>query len=402
MARRLDNWIGGFLDYTAGIESPYRFRLWAGISTVSAALGRRISVPIKGQMQHANLYIILVGPVGTGKTNAIKHGRPLVEKLKVVHLTPERLTRQAFYDEIEESQETKLSLDNSDAIRAAAFSGMVDEMNVFLHRGDFEFMDELTALYDNPPKFKYKTRTSGKSEADNVCFNFIAGTTPRGIRETFTDVVFERGLPSRCLLIWADDQPNVDPFKYAGRAEKFEPDLYHDLEAISRLQGEYMWEDAAIDYIRKWHNKELKPKPQDPRFEGYNTRRLAHFTKLSLVLAASRHDDPIIYLEDIVAAKKLLEEAEVVMPHCISSAGRNTLYDSMKIAVRVIAAEGRRNGGKPVEDYKIREVINRDVPVHMMRPLFQELINNRWVIPVGEKEPYKYIANKETRDSWSK
>ena len=263
-------------------------------------------------------------------------------------------------------------------------------------------MDELTDLYDNPPTFKYRAKIATNAQAENVCFNFIAGCTPKAVRDTFTDAIFEMGFPSRFIMVWADESPQVHPFASVRHVAELERSLEHDLEIISQMHGEYTWEQRAWDMVDTWWRRNLEPKPKDARLVGYNTRRLIHFCKLSTIIAASRHDDRVIYLEDAAAAKDLLEEAEAVMPFCISGTGKNPFYDSMKLAVRVIAAEARANGGNPVPDRKVRRVLNREVPPNVMPQLLREMRASSWVLVVGEQDPFSYLPNYEEKDQWSK
>lgn len=57
-----------WLDYTSELPSPLLWRRWVGIFILAASMERRIWIrTVMGEL-YPNLYIMLVGPPGVGKT----------------------------------------------------------------------------------------------------------------------------------------------------------------------------------------------------------------------------------------------------------------------------------------------------------------------------------------------
>src|SRR6187399_2851098 len=74
--RKLPDWIDSFLDITSDAPSPARFRLWAGITAISAAAEKRIWTRTGKSWQtefdvFPSLYTLLVSPPAIGKGQAI-------------------------------------------------------------------------------------------------------------------------------------------------------------------------------------------------------------------------------------------------------------------------------------------------------------------------------------------
>ena len=396
MSRKLPNLIGAFLEWTDGLPSPKIFRLWAGIAAVSAALQRRVFTQIVGKKQYGNLYILMVSPPGIGKTVAITAAREIVLRVQTIVLSPERITRRAFYQHLQDANQIMGSgMHGEDMDVHHSLSAFIDEFGVFVRRNDYDFMVELTALYDNPHWFEYQTHTAGENKAANCCFGFISGTTLRGVRDTFTNEILDQGFPARIILLFSNEiiKPplfQTDERKSLEQMSMFDA-LVHDLEAVSHLTFEYTWTSDAQAYLEEWAAKDLRPYPLDPRFEHYNIRRLAHVTKLTMIMAASRRDDSVLQLEDVVTAREVLLEAEQVMPNAISAMGANPFYMQMRVAATVVKKEFHDRGDRAVPQHIVTRILSREVPPQYMTAVLEAIVQNKWVYRQGEAGKYTYL-----------
>src|SRR3974377_55752 len=86
------DWIENFFNLTECIPSPPIFRLWCGIATVAGALERRVWVVSAGKRVFPNLYTLLVGHPGTGKTQAIEHVSYLWYSCRALFISPQHVT----------------------------------------------------------------------------------------------------------------------------------------------------------------------------------------------------------------------------------------------------------------------------------------------------------------------
>ena len=71
------SWLDSFMEYCDGMESPKEWLLWSGISTLSATIKRNCYIWYRGIKFFPNQYVILVGPPGIGKGEAIARGYDL-------------------------------------------------------------------------------------------------------------------------------------------------------------------------------------------------------------------------------------------------------------------------------------------------------------------------------------
>ena len=62
MARKLNDWIDSYLEYTKNSEPPDLYKEWVAVSVVASILQRKCSLPWGDITFYPNMYIILVGP----------------------------------------------------------------------------------------------------------------------------------------------------------------------------------------------------------------------------------------------------------------------------------------------------------------------------------------------------
>ena len=80
-ARNFPCWLTAFMEYTNDTPSTPIFRLWSGISALAGAIERRAFLIISGKRAYPNLYVLLVGHPGSGKSMAIGETEELWREL---------------------------------------------------------------------------------------------------------------------------------------------------------------------------------------------------------------------------------------------------------------------------------------------------------------------------------
>lgn len=386
MTRKLDDWLASWLEYSSAWESPERLRLWSGISAISAALQRKVFTVTKNQRCYANMYILLIGPPGVGKGNAMKYLSIWLREY--INMAPDGLTRRAFFTAIEESRSENPAFEaGQDATTSVlgchhSLTAFVEELGVFLHPGDLDFFSFLCHAFDSPAIFHYKTQTTGENYIENMYFSMLAATTPKALRDIFSESAMETGVAARMVMAFSDEKIRVSLFSTPTNREDLEKDLKYDLERISRINGEYQFDTEAASALQEWCDADLSPVPKDPRFAYYNSRRYVQIIKLCLCIAAARRDDPIILAQDLYSAKSFLLEAERVMPKAIETLGANPYLGQQQLALKFIDVTWERTK-KGVPEYALRRYLAHELDPRYASAVVAELANARWVTAQG-------------------
>jgi hypothetical protein len=397
--RKLKSWIGGFLELTSELRTTPEFRLWSAISAVAAGLERRVFTEIMGRPAYPNMYIVLIGKPGSGKTTAIMEARGIVRRFNPIILTPPRITNSAFITLLSKEGLTRRPLTVSGApYFHHSVTGMIDEMSVFLREGDREFQDDLADLFDNPEVWENRTQIRQREPVTNAWFNLICGTTPSKFPKIVTPESFDQGFASRLILVYSDN--TLDAPLWGGknqaesddkrtRREALQSDLVHDFEQIGQAQGEFIWSKEARAFFEDWYSRGLTPYPMDSRLEDYCSRRVLHVAKLAMIVCASERDEMIITLDDIKAAKKILLDVESRMHKAIEDIGSNPILQATQKTVKFISRqyELRRT---PVPEYEIRQILIKEVPTHLVAQVLDGIANAKMVSSIGDPPNRKF------------
>lgn len=360
---------------------------------------------MEGQYQRANLYVLLIGPPATGKSNALKvaHG-DLLTAVKALHLAPTDVTREAFYDVLEGSVSSYN--ENGEMQVQSSIVAFLDEWAVFVRKNDEPFTTFLADIYDNPNHRDYWTKARGNQGIEFPNFTMAGGVTMKQLRERFTDQALEGGFPSRIIMVYSDTKIDVpmglrrvgdnseDAAIRLNREKQSElcKELVHDLEAIMVMEGEYRWTDEAAGIAEMWKEAGMPPVPPDPRLTYYCERRMAHFTKLCMVLSAGRRDDLIITGKESEDAKQVLIDVERWMPHAMSALGANEYYNQLQFGRDVVIAyckmKGKTESGVqvPCPEWFLRQELAQEVPIYQVNVLLENLVKMRW-IDIASRDP---------------
>lgn len=299
------------MTYTDNLESASIWRKWCAISTISATLERKVWVTTSSPL-YPNLYVILVGDAGLGKTRPIMLAKSIYRELPEPHLAPTSVTMASLVDAMLEAERNIVRLPHG-VLKYNSLYIMSDELSAFMHEYAGDLIAGLTTFYDGVPYSQ--TRRVGKINIniDAPQLHILCGSTPSNLTgKIIPENAWEQGFMSRVILIYSEDRPIIDVFN-ALKKEKPD-DLIHDLRVINALHGEFGWDKEFATYMHAWKKEGLEPKPTHPRLTTYNSRRFAHAIKLSMVANVDRGGDLILTKADFFKAMEWLHEAENLMP----------------------------------------------------------------------------------------
>jgi hypothetical protein len=355
--RRLGSWIESFVDQTANLHNPAIFRKWTGIATIAAVLEQKVWLRTSRPM-YPNLYVMLVGHPGVGKTRAIREGRHYVKELPEFHLAPISMTFASLVDSLVKSKRV-LIRPGEDPLEYNSMFICVDELGAFIHKYDNEMIDGLSAFYD-PDPYQQVRRTSDihiKINAPQI--NILCGSTPQNLTDLMPEKAWGQGFTSRLLMIFSDERIIGDDF--APSAETFSEDLAHDLSIINSLVGQFEVTEAYRSAVNNWRELGELPVPNHPKLIHYVTRRRAHLYKLSMVAAIDRSNALILTREDFNIAMGWLLEAESTMIEIFKAGATNADAQAMDEILHFIKINDRGHG---ISEQKITRFASERIPLH--------------------------------------
>lgn len=337
-----EDFVEAFMQYNYMSESPRLFLKWVALSTIAAAVERKV-YQIWDKKIYTNMYVVLVGPAGTRKGSAMWPGIKLVRTCGFKTMS-QTIIKEAFIQAIEE----KFSL-LSDSVEESHSSTTIfsEELGVFLGTKNDEFYLLLTDLYDCPDEWEYRTKHQGTNSLRGVWVNLLGAITPKSLTMILNNENMGIGLTSRMMFVYADRKHQLValPYKTEANAEMFKI-LVNDLEAISLLSGEISTSKSFEDAYVPWYESGKVPFA-DEAFEGYNERRSLHLRKAAMLFCISEGNEMVLTDKHFHRALNLLQETEQYMPFALAGAGNNPML-KLQIHLEKVLTDGPKTFGELV------------------------------------------------------
>jgi len=378
--RRLGSWIDTYVDYTEMLPSPPIFRRWVAISFVAAAVERKIWVRTMGSPLYPNLYTILVGPPGIGKGVAIHPAEKLLRDVPELCIGPSDLTTASMSDALNESVRRLIVLDAREPyMEFNSLTVISRELGVLIPAWETSLMNNLTDIYDG---FTVDQKRRGKDlriKIKDPQINLLGACTPSYLNEVLPAGAWDQGFLSRTILIYSGDRISRDPFSDEANLsglQRVHGDLLYDLKTIAQEIGQMSFTTPAASAIKAWVKSGLHPAPAHQKLQYYNSRRLAHLLKLSMIASISRSGNKVIGLEHYAEALNWLIEAESYMPDIfksmVSGGDSNSMEEAWNYVWTLYSKEK-----KPIAEHRVVHFLRERVPAHSVMRVLDIMVKGR-------------------------
>lgn len=376
MSRKLSSWIDGFEKYVAPAGSPTMFSRWTGIFTVAAAMERKTFVKTPKGILFPNLYTILVGPAGAGKTVATSMAHDLMLHLEDHHISSTSLTKAAMMDELNDAvRKIVIPTNEPPVIDFNSLTVISNELGVLIPAYDNDFINTLTDLYDCKRYSERRRSTKNEFSLKAPQLNLLAPTTPSYLNNLMPEGAWDQGFISRTMLIYSGRGESVDLFSEIPLSNGLYDSLIHDLRQIGSAYGKFRFHEDAVEGFRQWMKQKEEPVPDHPKLTHYNSRRQAHLLKLCMIASASTSNDLIVTAENYVEALGWLLEAERNMPDIFRSMVSGGASKVMDETWHWAFERWKRDGGKkPIPEPLIYEFISQRAPVHEVSRIIEIMV----------------------------
>jgi len=401
LKRQLDNWIQGFTDWSFYTEPPLLYRKWVAVSTIAAALGRRVEFRLGTETFYPNFYIILVGPPAARKGTAMRLGKKLADQAGI-EFAPNESSVQGLIDLMKNRDEMSID-DIGTQLFHASINVHAAELTVFLGYNNYKLLGYLCDWFDCPDVFRYKTVGRGDEVLNNIWVNLQGATTPSLLRTSLPEEAVGSGFTSRTIFVYEEDKGRVvvipgvpnemqDDGEITDMQDMLlegEKKLVNDLMQMRAMQGRFR---EGPGFRKLYYNFRLaseERQPKNQKMEGYEGRRPLHAVKLAMVMSASRNNELVITEEDLANAIELLEQTEVKMPRTFSGVGANPLAAAQEDMRRWLSTVKKAGLRQILERYQseltIDEIRKVLVVLHTLRIIKYDM-QNELALWIEQKE----------------
>lgn len=348
--RNFPNFIDAYFDYAKDGFCPDRFHLWAGISIISAAIQRKLTLRQKKVNHYANIFTMLVSHPAAGKSTAIIRAVDILEEMRDKYainfrIIPEQITEPALISLMNSKEFFKVG-ETFEVPQSAGFFYASEASASALQNLHGDFIATMTAMYDSPKWFRKKIKGEEfTTEIENVCISMLAGATFNYLKELVNEKSVMGGFASRLIYVTSkertirdgewDDDTEVD--------EKTRAALIQDLTRIHKLAGPMKVTPGFKELFKTWQpdfDRELI-ELESERLESIMSRKGTNLIKLSMILSAAESDSREVNESHFERAKALIDDA--------------TDDNSMIVSEALIANKDSQLGLNELLLYKVKE-----------------------------------------------
>lgn len=378
--RKLKSWLDGFIELTQQGTSPWIFCLWGGIACIAGAMERKTWVTTMGRPVYPNLYTILVGPSGVGKTFVTDEVRMLWLSLIGHRVARSSVNYASIIDELRQAERHIITpgkpIETYHSLKVCS-----NEMQVMIPEYDHALMAKLTDIYDNKSYGE-----SRRSKAENTFdilkpqINFLAATTPKYMNSVMPEGAWDLGFLSRCIIIFSGERRKISLFQNRKSDPRLLELLKNDLDHISKLGGEYTFSDEAANRLDSFFQSGGPERPDHPKLSTYNERRHFHLTKLMMVSAAIRTDALELTEEDYSTALQWMIQAERAMPEVFKamvSSGDSKIVEDCHYAMFKNFLKNK----VPIPQEYVTRFISSRAPAYSVKTIIDNMVQSGYIKP---------------------
>lgn len=343
------SFIPDYLTWASDNEAPEMFHVWGGFMAISTVICRRVWIPWGRKALYPNLYILLVGDAGNGKSIAMDYYRMLMQEptgkffgerdapLSNNVETPQGLLRfmggnPKAKPPIESPVSFPTKMPNGELLDCHPMTILANEFTNFINMDQEGWMGMLNDISDRDRNYTYRTKGQGSDIIWCPYICLFGGMPTEASHDLQRAKVIASGFARRTIFQFGvRDWGNPRPFitEKPEQLSAFTRLVAH-LNRLPALYGGITWDNSATKFWDEWYRAHnvMVPK-RAPQVRSWFGTKPDHVLRLALNVILSEYDlDPnklILHKRHIEVAITFLERMEGDLYRVFGGTGRNDL-----------------------------------------------------------------------------
>lgn len=359
--------MGDYWTYLSRYEISRNYAFWTALGLLGAVVNRKV-VFYHGDIEiHGNLYILMVGPQGNGKSTAndiacsffvrvcpdLEIGASTQSAEDIVQVMAKDEFARCFTNEVGEQIE----------VRPYAF--FINEFKDFIAYAPVRMLNFLTNIYDRKA-FKAGTIKRGMEDIINPSLNIIACENPDQMIKFMKNDIVTGGISRRFIIVNETDYSEPKPFIEVNLPLR--EHLTSRLIALRKVVGSFKWHPSGMKFYEPWYVTKQRSLAgiANPIMRGYISTKHVQLFKVCMLLDAVSDKPMFLFTDELLQfGLSFLDVLEDKMPLISQASGRNDMLAPQLKMLDII----KLNGGYMFEKQLVRATETDLKPMEQMMVL---------------------------------
>jgi len=384
------SFITNYLDAVKNTKPATEYHIWSMLSVLSVFAGRRFWLPFGPYNYYTNLYVVLVGDPGTGKSAAMDRAKEIVRASGVSPIAATQITKEAM--------SLKMSNDkfagrkhfdfNNRNVEYNQYAIFATELVEFLGVNPLGFLDCLTSLWTESV-WEVETKNKGNDYVQGPYVTLLGCMTPEKLKGYMKMDILTGGFARRCAFMFCATKnlvPKPTLTAAQTRAENYCVEFGKNLQTRS---GPFaLSEECDKFYVDWFYENERVLNDRPPKTKSWFESKGEMLFKLSMLIALAElpSDAPLVIdVEHYKLALKFCGMLEKTLERVFEGTGINPNAGVISQVVRMLEALGKPMNKKHLLQMFIDQATGfnelNDVLSHLILVgrLVERMVNNNGI-----------------------
>lgn len=342
------DFIEDYVTYHSAYEIPRNYVYFSAINLISSVMHRKLNFRHGDIEIPTNLYTLLVGPQGNGKSTPCRFAKKMFQlvcpelEIGASTQTAEDIVINMSRDDFAKS----ITLPDGSSVEVRPLAFFINEFKDFIAYAPVRMLNFLGNIYDENP-FRASTVKRGLENIINPCVTLLACENPDQLSKFMKNDIFTGGLSRRFILVneptyCADAKPFIEidekgPIRAAWERVK------QRLIDSRKIVGTFKWADTGRKFYGPWYIAKQKSLSTitNPLMCGYVSTKHVQLFKICMLLDAVSDKPMLVFTDDLLElGLSFLNLIEKNMSKLSATSGRNEMAQSYQRALEMIEACG--------------------------------------------------------------
>ncbi len=371
------DFIGDYWEYNKRYEIARNYSFISGLCLLGAIVNRKV-VFFHGDIElHGNLYALMVGPQGNGKSTAndlasglffnvcpdYEIGASTQSAEDIVTTMSKEGFAKSFTNHLGEMDEVK------------AYAFFINEFKDFIAYSPTRMLNFLGNIYDRK-FFKASTIKRGLENIVNPCLNILGCENPDQLIGFMKNDIMTGGISRRFILVYEPGYAEARPF--IEKNDELRAKLISRLQDVRKCVGQFQWDPTGKKFYEPWYRKKQNSLAtiENKIMRGYISTKHIQLFKICMLLDVVS-DKPMFLLTDelLQFGLSFLDVFEPNMPKLSAASGRNELMGSQQKVLEML----EQNGGM-LPEKQLMKLVEVDLKPFEIPSMFRHLIDSGQVV----------------------